>query len=42
MVQGLTVADLNAAMKKYINPAKISSVEAGDFKNHPPKAMVKP
>ena len=26
MVEALTVADVNAAMKKYINPAKISSV----------------
>ena len=42
MVQALTVADLNAAMKKYIKPAKISAVEAGDFAKHPPKAAVKP
>jgi zinc protease len=42
MVQALTVADLNAAMKKYIRPAKISAVEAGDFAKHPPKAAVKP
>lgn len=42
MVMGLTVADVNAAMKKYIKPAKISSVEAGDFAKHPPKATVKP
>jgi zinc protease len=42
MVSALTVADVNAAMKKYINPAKISSVEAGDFAKHPPKATVKP
>jgi zinc protease len=42
MVQGLTIADVNGAVKKYIKPAKISSVEAGDFAKHPPKAVVKP
>ena len=42
MVQALTVADVNAAVKKYIKPAKISAVEAGDFAKHPPKAAVKP
>ena len=42
MVSALTVADVNAAMKKYINPAKISAVEAGDFAKHPPKAAVRP
>ena len=42
MVQALTAADVNAAMKKYINPAKISSIEVGDFAKHPPKAAVKP
>ena len=42
MVQALTVADVNAAMKKYIRPAKISSIEAGDFVKHPPKTTVKP
>ena len=42
MVQALTVADVNAAMKKYIKPAKISAVEVGDFAKHPPKAAVKP
>ena len=42
MVQALTVADVNAAMKKYINPAKITSVEVGDFAKHPPKAAIKP
>lgn len=31
-LQGLTVADVNAAIKKYINPAKMSFVKAGDFK----------
>jgi zinc protease len=42
MVQALTVADVNAAMKKYIKPAKISAVEVGDFAKHPPKGAVKP
>ena len=42
MVQALTVAEVNAAVKKYIKPAKISAVEAGDFAKHPPKAAVKP
>src|ERR1035437_7292317 len=42
MVQALTVADLNAEIKKYIKPAKISAVEAGDFAKPPPKAAVKP
>ena len=42
MVQALTVADVNAAVKKYIKPAKITAVEAGDFAKHPPKAAVKP
>ncbi len=42
MVSALTVADVNAAMKKYIRPAKIVSIEAGDFAKHPPKASVKP
>ena len=38
-VAGLTVDQVNAAIKKYVNPAKISSVKAGDFKNHPPTPM---
>jgi zinc protease len=42
MVAALTVADVNAAMKKYIKPAKITAIEAGDFAKHPPKATVKP
>jgi zinc protease len=41
-VVALTVADLNRAMRKYINPAKITAIEAGDFAKHPPKATVKP
>lgn len=31
-LQSLTVAEVNAAIKKYINPAKMSYVKAGDFK----------
>lgn len=31
-LQKLTVADLNNAVKKYLNPTKISFVQAGDFK----------
>ena len=31
-LQKLTVAEVNAAIKKYINPAKMSYVKAGDFK----------
>ncbi len=42
MVSALTVADVNAAMKKYIKPAKITAIEAGDFKGHPVKGAVKP
>ncbi len=43
MVSALTVDDVNAAMKKYIKPAKISAIEAGDFAKHPPKAgVIKP
>ncbi len=39
-VAALTPADVNAAMKKYIDPSKLSVVKAGDFKNKPPKAIV--
>ena len=43
MVSALTVADVNAAVRKYIKPAKISSVEVGDFAKHPAKAAaIKP
>jgi zinc protease len=43
MVSALTIADVNAAVRKYIKPAKISSVEVGDFAKHPPKAApIKP
>ena len=38
-VSEMTVADVNAAMKKYINPAKLTAVKAGDFKNKPPKIV---
>ncbi len=31
-LEKLTVADLNSAMKKYIEPSKITFVKAGDFK----------
>jgi zinc protease len=36
-VAGLTAADVNAAIRKYIDPAKIIIVKGGDFANHPPK-----
>jgi zinc protease len=36
-VAALTAAEVNAAMKKYIDPARISMVKGGDFANHPPK-----
>jgi zinc protease len=39
-VAALTVADVNSAIKKYIDPQKLSVVKAGDFKNKPPKAIV--
>lgn len=35
-VRALTVAQVNAALKKHISLSKISSVKAGDFKNKPP------
>jgi len=38
-VAALTVDQVNASIKKYVNPAKFSAVKAGDFKNHPPKPM---
>ena len=31
--------DVNGAVRKYIDPAKISVVKAGDFKNKPPKGI---
>ncbi len=39
-VSELTAADVNAAMRKYIDPAKIAIVKAGDFAGHPPKTVV--
>jgi zinc protease len=36
-VAELTVDEVNAAMRKYIDPSKISMVKAGDFANNPPK-----
>jgi zinc protease len=35
-VDALTVDQVNAAVKKYLDPAKISIVRAGDFKGKPP------
>lgn len=35
----LTVADVNAAFKKHIDPKKLTVVMAGDFKNKPPKIV---
>jgi zinc protease len=35
-VNALTVDQVNAAVKKYFDPAKISIVRAGDFKGKPP------
>jgi zinc protease len=37
-VKALTLQDVNGAMKRHINLAKISSVKAGDFANKPPVA----
>ncbi|NOT08429.1 MAG: insulinase family protein, partial [Gemmatimonadales bacterium] len=36
-IAALTPDQVNAAMKKYIDPNRISSVKAGDFAGHPPK-----
>jgi zinc protease len=42
-VAALTVDQVNTTIKRYVNPAKVSIIKAGDFKNHPPKPMsVKP
>ncbi len=32
-----TPRDVNAAIRKYLDPTKLSAVMAGDFKNRPPK-----
>ncbi len=37
-VRALTVDQVNAAMRRHINLARISTVKAGDFKNKPPVA----
>jgi zinc protease len=37
-IQAVTVADMNAAWRKYIDPAKISIVKAGDFEGAKKKA----
>ncbi len=37
-VRALTVADVNAAMKRHISLARMSTVKAGDFANKPPVA----
>ncbi len=39
-VAALTPADVNAAMRRYLDPAKISMVKAGDFASHPAKPAV--
>jgi zinc protease len=42
-VAKLTVDEVNATIKRFINPAKFVTVKAGDFKGKPPKPMpVKP
>ena len=42
-VAALTPEDVNAAIRRYVNPAKFTIVKAGDFKGKPPKPMpVKP
>jgi len=41
-VSELTPLEVNSALRKYINPAKLSVVKAGDFANHPPKPLVVP
>lgn len=41
-VAALTPDEVNAAMRKYIDPSKIVVVKAGDFKNHPPKPVIVP
>jgi zinc protease len=42
-VAKLSVDEVNATIKKWVNPAKMSAVKAGDFKNKPPKPLpVKP
>jgi len=38
-VAGFTVDQVNSTTKKYVNPAKLSVIKAGDFKNHPPSTV---
>lgn len=35
-IQALTLSQVNAAVKKHLDPSKMVLVRAGDFKNHPP------
>ncbi len=35
-INALTADQVNAAVKKYLDPAKLSIIRAGDFKNKPP------
>jgi zinc protease len=37
MVAALTPAQINAALRRYVIPGKITIVEAGDFAKHPPQ-----
>jgi zinc protease len=39
-VAELTAEEVNATMRRYLDPGKISSVKAGDFAGHPPKAAI--
>ncbi|HSC58412.1 MAG TPA: pitrilysin family protein [Gemmatimonadales bacterium] len=38
-VRGLTAADVNTAFRRYIDPARFITVEAGDFDKKPPQAV---
>ncbi|HEV2291290.1 MAG TPA: pitrilysin family protein, partial [Gemmatimonadales bacterium] len=38
-VRGLTAADVNAAFRRYIDPARFITVEAGDFDKKPAQAV---
>jgi zinc protease len=40
-IEALSVADINAAWRKYIDPDKISIVKAGDFAGAKTKAAKK-
>ena len=39
-VSELTAEDVNGAIRRYLDPAKMSIVKAGDFAGHPPKAAI--